>query len=32
LQRAHEEENQMNFDSLRLGLDEMEKKIQHDDD
>jgi len=32
LQRAHQEETRMNFFSLNLGLDETEKKIQHDDD
>ncbi|WVZ18765.1 hypothetical protein V8G54_006087 [Vigna mungo] len=32
LQQAHQEENRMNFDSLSLGLDEKEKKIQPDDD
>jgi len=31
LQRAHQEENQINFDSLSLGLDETDKKIQRDD-
>ncbi|KAG2399215.1 uncharacterized protein HKW66_Vig0083030 [Vigna angularis] len=32
LQQAHQEENRKNFDSLSLGLDEKEKKIQPDDD
>ncbi|KAL9314076.1 hypothetical protein ACSQ67_019528 [Phaseolus vulgaris] len=32
LQQANQEEHWMSFDSFSLGLDEIEKKIQHDDD
>ncbi|CAJ1974950.1 unnamed protein product [Sphenostylis stenocarpa] len=32
LQQANQEENRMNFESFSLRLDEIEKKIQRDDD